>query len=517
MASTLEQTTALELNDKFLSLPDFYCAICKNILIAPIVLVANIGNVCGSCKKKIDPSDPFIINTALENILRHLKLPCRYQENGCKDTVDYQNLQAHETKCIYRDCTCPLSNFTNCDWHGHASALGEHFDDSHPTSVKRQTGNQPLLVDIDISKTANNITLLLTKNERFLLTVMCDLTTNKLWYSMYYIGNSEKSADFHYNIEQIGHENRSIKFESKLAVLPDSEFSKGINENSALSFDLSFLKQIIQENTGFTSAIQILSLNSEHGELDEKLLNFFECPICNNFMKPPIHQCLSGHSVCSNCRPKLGQCPTCRSSFGNTRNYTLEALSSGVHYPCTYRDLGCVISLPPTQIIQHEGECALRPYTCPLKDVLLCHWEGTHSTISTHLKACHSEKVKFTNHLKTTLVFSFDHVQYDVYCLVTYGEVFRVWFRHDVGDQNGYWAVQLVGSKNEAKNYKFEIGLVDPRNEHRMLVRSDLCHDVTSQFNIFNNCSVPVNVISGFSVNGQMRYFCKIIKINKGG
>lgn len=514
MARALEETS-VELNDQLLSLPDFNCAMCKNILIAPIVLVANIGNVCGSCKKKIDPSDPFIANPALENILRHLKLHCKYHDNGCKEKIDYQNIEMHELKCIYRDCTCPMSYFNNCDWHGHATLLGEHFDDCHPNNIKRQSANSSIYVQIDISKSAHSIMLLLTKNDKFLLNVMCDLASNKLWYSMYYIGNAEKSSDFHYNIEQIGQENRSIKFESKLAVLPDSEFTKETNINSALSFDLSFLKQIIQEDQHFISVIQILSSNSESGVLDEKLLNFLECPICSNFMKPPILQCLSGHSICSTCRPKLGQCPTCRSSFGNTRNYSLEAVSSGVRYPCVYRDFGCVVTMPPTQIIQHEGECPVRPYTCPLKDVLLCHWEGTHSNISTHLKACHSEKVKFTNHLKTTLVFSFDHVQYDVYCLVTYGEVFRVWFRHDVGDQNGYWAVQLVGSKNEAKNYKFEIGLIDSRNEHRTLVRSDLCIDVTSQFNIFNNCSVPVNVISGFSVNGQMKYFCKIIKLNK--
>lgn len=166
-------------------------------------------------------------------------------------------------------------------------------------------------------------------------------------------------------------------------------------------------------------------------------------------------------------------------------------------------------------ITEHELECPLRPYTCPLKDVILCHWEGTHSTITTHLKACHSEKIKFTNYLKTTIVFSFDHVQYDVYCMATFGEVFRVWFRHDIGEQNGYWAVQLVGSKAEAKNYKYEIGLIDPKNENRMLIRTDLCHEITNQFNIFTNCAVPVSIISGFAAGGQMRYFCRISKTEK--
>lgn len=46
------------------------------------------------------------------------------------------------------------------------------------------------------------------------------------------------------------------------------------------------------------------------------LASLFECPVCFDYVLPPILQCQSGHLVCSNCRPKLTGCPTCRGPLG---------------------------------------------------------------------------------------------------------------------------------------------------------------------------------------------------------
>lgn len=46
------------------------------------------------------------------------------------------------------------------------------------------------------------------------------------------------------------------------------------------------------------------------------LASLFECPVCFDYVLPPILQCQSGHLVCSNCRPKLTCCPTCRGQLG---------------------------------------------------------------------------------------------------------------------------------------------------------------------------------------------------------
>ena len=60
-----------------------------------------------------------------------------------------------------------------------------------------------------------------------------------------------------------------------------------------------------------TSASAVTALSSS-----TDLASLFECPVCFDYVLPPILQCQSGHLVCSNCRPKLTCCPTCRGPLG---------------------------------------------------------------------------------------------------------------------------------------------------------------------------------------------------------
>ncbi len=80
------------------------------------------------------------------------------------------------------------------------------------------------------------------------------------------------------------------------------------------------------------------------------LASLFECPVCFDYVLPPILQCHAGHLVCSNCRPKLTCCPTCRGQLGgNIRNLAMEKVASTVMFPCKYSSGGCIISLLHTE------------------------------------------------------------------------------------------------------------------------------------------------------------------------
>ena len=67
--------------------------------------------------------------------------------------------------------------------------------------------------------------------------------------------------------------------------------------------------------------------NSGPNTSPSDLASLFECPVCFEYVLPPILQCQSGHLVCSNCRPKLSCCPTCRGTLGNIRNLGMEKVS----------------------------------------------------------------------------------------------------------------------------------------------------------------------------------------------
>merc|ERR1711953_399640 len=64
-------------------------------------------------------------------------------------------------------------------------------------------------------------------------------------------------------------------------------------------------------------------------QTNQDLASLFECPVCFDYVLPPILQCHAGHLVCSSCRPKLTCCPTCRGQLGgNIRNLAMEKVDS---------------------------------------------------------------------------------------------------------------------------------------------------------------------------------------------
>lgn len=59
------------------------------------------------------------------------------------------------------------------------------------------------------------------------------------------------------------------------------------------------------------------------------VLDSMDCPICLDFLQPPIFMCVTGHHICDKCRQKLSIeiCPVCKADITNQRNYGLEAIA----------------------------------------------------------------------------------------------------------------------------------------------------------------------------------------------
>ena len=52
------------------------------------------------------------------------------------------------------------------------------------------------------------------------------------------------------------------------------------------------------------AALQAAAVQPNQGAGGSDLASLFECPVCFDYVLPPILQCHAGHLVCSNCRPK---------------------------------------------------------------------------------------------------------------------------------------------------------------------------------------------------------------------
>ena len=131
------------------------------------------------------------------------------------------------------------------------------------------------------------------------------------------------------------------------------------NQNNLMSTSPITTPQTNSNNSSATNSTQSLTaVNATNNPLQE-LLSLFECPVCFEYALPPILQCQSGHIVCSNCRPKLTCCPSCRSPLGNIRNLSMEKLANSLQFPCKYLVNGCMESLLHDKKYEHEDQCGI--------------------------------------------------------------------------------------------------------------------------------------------------------------
>lgn len=111
------------------------------------------------------------------------------------------------------------------------------------------------------------------------------------------------------------------------------------------------------------------------------VLQVLTCPLCREYMAPPITLCKAGHNICSSCRPGLqfsggNKCPHCGQPLLETRNVALETIARSLRYPCRYGVAGCRLTFSLNDIGKHHACCPHRSYDCPLRTLENCRWNG---------------------------------------------------------------------------------------------------------------------------------------------
>lgn len=197
-----------------------------------------------------------------------------------------------------------------------------------------------------------------------------------------------------------------------------------------------------------------------------EILSVFECPVCLEYMLPPYMQCSSGHLVCSNCRPKLQCCPTCRGPTPSVRNLGLEKIANTVRFPCKFSTSGCPLNFHHADKTEHEELCEFRPYCCPCPGAS-CKWQGGLSDVMEHLKKIHKsittlqgEDIVFLA-TDINLPGAVDWVMMQSCFDYNFMLVLEKQEKYDPAQptQMFYAVVQLIGSKKEADNFVYRLEL----------------------------------------------------------
>ncbi|KAF7492302.1 hypothetical protein SSS_10102 [Sarcoptes scabiei] len=122
---------------------------------------------------------------------------------------------------------------------------------------------------------------------------------------------------------------------------------------------------------------------------NSEIASLYECPVCFEYILPPILQCQNGHLVCQPCRKKLTYCPTCRICIDSEiRNLQMEKIASTVLFPCKFASLGCKHLLLYKDKPNHEDICDFKPFSCPCPGTK-CKWQGSIEQVMSHLMNQH--------------------------------------------------------------------------------------------------------------------------------
>ncbi|CAG9864102.1 unnamed protein product [Phyllotreta striolata] len=500
----MAEASLVNFTDELLESNCLYCALCKDILKPPIMLVENIGNICSTCHKDTPEikNRHSMNNEAVENILKLLKLPCKYKIKGCQERFSYEELPYHQQGCKHGTKMCSMNKSTGCEWQGSTGDFVAHFKQLHGDHIINFENNL-FFLETSLCE-ANMVKLLVTHNQIFMLRMHTNVESKRLLYMICSVtDNSNSFCD--YSVKHKGSSDNYIKTKSR--IVPSYYIYNDFDETVAVAIDLDALKQISQISNTITNVFKIKIDDGDFDVIDDKILHFFECPVCKTFMKPPIFQCHSGHSICNMCRPRLDRCPTCRSTFGNTRNYSLEGLTVGVQYPCIYHDSGCPEIGSANYMTSHEKQCLYKPLSCPFPT---CATNSNQEVIVQHLIDAHFDSCIYSGSTGYTDSFRLDPNSWqnkvlNRKCVIAFNHIFRLTCRRTM--DYCYMAVEIIGCKSELKTFVYEVSIMDVRKPEKKLIRTDYCLSELSEDEVYKKCIMfPNSVLSSYSNHGVVTF-----------
>ena len=242
--------------------------------------------------------------------------------------------------------------------------------------------------------------------------------------------------------------------------------------------------------------------------LGDALLRELECPVCMQYMVPPIKLCKNGHNICSSCRGSAKRCPRCRSKLSRISNVALENIAKSQKYPCVNRQSGCLELLSLEHIAEHHDACVYGKIKCPLHLLMNCSWNDLKNNLKEHAKTAHPDYFVgvssfYISQLSKMLVIvsCFDE-------LFTYNQV--------IHDGRLYGAVRLIGTSSEASKYKCEF-ILRAANGIEQISKTFLVHGYSGDWEtIFNSgkcLSLQEVTVRYFFVQNELNLAMKLSRV----
>ncbi|KAF5295248.1 hypothetical protein FQR65_LT19914 [Abscondita terminalis] len=522
------------------------CNQCSKILsVLPVYYSPGTGIVCGRC---VDVSDPSIKDNnaqravAYEAVAQFLLFPCSNYRHGCEVKLECDKIKQHEEKCQFSLFPCPFNeelgkNSIKCDWTGIKSNLTEHLHDRHNDRFQTDLINFHLNVDFTYVKMFFTVIYNIT----FLVITQFIQSTKKFYCIVVCCENSIDHRSFRYKLK-LGRSNYYLLTLHKPETQPFINVGDVVNKKENMivadvaalrdfsndSNDLIYYKICIKKNTNMIvnqENLQTLPASNtsqmenstpfggSESEIDKQwnqksaygdtLLNEIECPVCNEYMTPPIFICPMGHSICSSCRPKIRICPSCRSEIQDTRNFTLEKLTTVFEYPCKHQEFGCNLRLNHKEIELHQQHCSYGFKECPWKLFGWCKDEEIVDLIG-HIRNKHASFLIKTNHNYSIRV----GITTALYAAITPENELLIIFC-DGAEQLKINFIHVInrGINKTKSTYKYKLEFCDKTGGNLEFIISKLCQIIQpiDRSSAFKKClSIPQEMIEPFIIKNPV-------------
>ncbi|OMJ71219.1 hypothetical protein SteCoe_30637 [Stentor coeruleus] len=148
-----------------------------------------------------------------------------------------------------------------------------------------------------------------------------------------------------------------------------------------------------------------LPITRKRPRLSENFYSFLICPVCYEYLSPPVVRCPRDHNICYDCISRIAhlsngmKCPECRSLIDqNSHNRVLEEQLKELLITCKWKKLGCKEEISLSDIRAHARTCIYRPggtISCLFNhpdepEATHCSWIGRTINFTNHLEEIHS-------------------------------------------------------------------------------------------------------------------------------
>ncbi|GLV33963.1 sina homologue [Carabus blaptoides fortunei] len=189
-------------------LENLKCSVCECYLsVSPIMQKANGDSVCGRCVIADNIDHSTLRMKAYELLASTHMFPCRYNKDGCRTKLHWEDVRVHEEDCSYRPYECFMLPPAGCTWTGCRNQLIQHFTKDHANNFIKMSQE----TEIDVSEDFETNMLTTVFNLLFLVQIKYSKGANKMWHSVRYVGNAKCSMLFKYSLTVISEEEDLVK------------------------------------------------------------------------------------------------------------------------------------------------------------------------------------------------------------------------------------------------------------------------------------------------------------------